>query len=60
MFKLIGALLLLYVCYAVATGRIHAKAGVRMREVQRIDSPGYFWSVVVIYAALSVVLFTVF
>lgn len=60
MFKVIGALLLIYVCYAIATGRVLAKAGVRAREVLREDSPSYFWVVVVIYAALSVALITVF
>ncbi|MBA8883092.1 hypothetical protein [Dokdonella fugitiva] len=60
MFKIIGIFVLLYVAHAVATGRVLAKSGIRMREVLREESPRYYWTVVVIYAALSLALFTVF
>jgi drug/metabolite transporter (DMT)-like permease len=60
MFKLIGAVLAVYVCYAVVTGRVMAKAGAGSREVLRDESPGYFWVVIAIYAGLSLALFTMF
>jgi muconolactone delta-isomerase len=60
MFKAIGFLLAVYVCYAVVVGRVVAKAGASAREVQREESPGYFWVVVGIYAGLSLALVTVF
>lgn len=60
MFKLIGFFLVLYVCYAAATGRVWAKAGIRARQILREETPGYFWMVVGTYTALSVALFTVF
>lgn len=60
MFKLIGTLLVLYVCFAVASGRVLAKAGAGSREVLREESPGYFWTVIAIYAGLSVALVFVF
>lgn len=60
MFKPIGILLAIYVCYAVVTGRVWAKSGIRAREVVREDTPGYFWTVIVIYAGLSIALLTVF
>lgn len=60
MFKLLGVVLAVYVCHAVATGRVIAKAGAGSREVLRDESPGYYWTVIAIYAGLSVALFTVF
>ncbi len=60
MFKFIGTVLLIYIFYAIATGRVLAKAGIRVREVLREDSPRYLWMVVAIYSALSVALLTVF
>ena len=60
MFKIIGFFLVLYVCYAAATGRVWAKAGIRAREILREESPRYFWVVVGIYTALSMALFFVF
>ncbi len=60
MFTLLGALLAAYVVYAVASGQVVAKAGVGRRTVRREESPGYYWTVITIYAALAVALFTVF
>jgi len=59
-FKLLGAVLAVYVCHAVVTGRVIAKAGAGSREVLRDESPGYYWTVIAIYAGLSLALFTVF
>lgn len=60
MFKLLGAVLAVYVCHAVVTGRVIAKAGAGSRQVLRDESPGYYWTVIAIYAGLSLALFTVF
>lgn len=59
-FTLIGILLAAYVLYAVATGEVIAKAGAGSRRVRRHDAPGYYWTVIAIYAGLAVALFTVF
>lgn len=60
MFKLLGALVGLYVVIAVARGEVFAKSGVWGRTVTRHDSPEYFWVVVTIYGALSIALLTIF
>ena len=60
MFKVIGALVALYVCYTIATGRVFARAGLSGRTVSREESPGYFWVVVVVYGLLSLALIFVF
>lgn len=60
MFKLIGVLLALYTTYAAIGGQVHAKSGIRWRTVLKAETPGYFWTVIVIYAGLSLALITVF
>jgi hypothetical protein len=60
MFKVIGAVLAVYVCYAIANGSVYAKSGISGRNILREDSPRYFWSVIAIYAALSLALVTLF
>jgi hypothetical protein len=60
MFTLLGTVLASYVCYAVATGRVWAKAGVVGRVVWRSLSPRYFWTVISVYSALSGTLVFVF
>lgn len=60
MFKILGTLLAIYVCYCVFAGRVVAKAGAGSREVLRGEMPRAFWTVIVIYAGLSIALITVF
>ena len=60
MFKVIGAALAVYVCYAVVNGSVYAKSGISGRSVLREESPGYFWVVIAIYAALSLALILLF
>ena len=60
MFDLLGILLGAYTVYAVASGRVFAKAGAGGVTVERAERPAYFWTVVAVYAALSVALLTVF
>lgn len=60
MFRLLGALLALYTTHAAISGEVFAKSGISGRTVLRTESPRYFWVVIMIYAALSVALITVF
>ena len=60
MFKVIGAVLAVYVCYAVVRGSVYAKSGISGRSVRREDSPRYFWVVIAIYAGLSLALVVLF
>ena len=60
MFKVLGIVVALYTAYAVINGEVYAKSGPWGRTVSRVDSPRYFWTVIVIYAGLSAALLTVF
>lgn len=60
MFKTIGVVVALYTAVAAVQGRVFAKAGAWGRTVLRAETPGYFWTVIGIYAALSVALFFYF
>ena len=59
-FKFIGVLLACYTVYAGYTGELHAKSGIRWEIITRVDRPRYFWTVLVIYAVLSITLLTLF
>jgi hypothetical protein len=59
-FKAIGIVVALYTLYAAVFGRVYAKSGPGGRTVSREETPGYFWTVIAIYAGLSVALLTVF
>src|SRR4029450_9816262 len=60
MFTFLGSVLASYVCYAVATGRVWAKAGVVGGAVWRSLAPGDVSTVMSIYSALSGALVFVF
>lgn len=60
MFKLLGAVLALYVLYAVYVGRVYVKHGPGGRAVWRDEEPRYFWVCVATYAGLTLALFTIF
>lgn len=60
MFKVLGALLVCYVIYAIVQGEVYAKAGPGARLVTKHESKGYFWVVIGIYSALSLAMLTVF
>lgn len=61
LFQGIGILVGLYTLICVLRGEVHAKRGpVGMDTYNRQDQPGRFWSTVVIYGVLSVLLLTVF
>jgi hypothetical protein len=59
MFKLLGALLALYTVQAAVKGEVYAKSGIWGRTIYRDQSTWYFWSVILIYATLSLALLTV-
>lgn len=60
MFRALGILVLLYVCYALATGKVFAKNGPRGSMVSREENPGYFAAVIAVYIILGIALLTVF
>jgi hypothetical protein len=60
MFKLLGVLLALYTLFSAHRGEVYAKSGIWGRTIARAESPRYFWSVIGIYAALSLALLTIF
>lgn len=60
MFQALGAVLAVYVVYALLRGEVFAKAGVAGRVVSREASPEYYWVVVALYGGLSLALLTVF
>jgi hypothetical protein len=60
MFKVLGVIVALYALYAACAGKVYAKSGVSGRWVSRATSPGYFWTIITIYAGLAVALITVF
>lgn len=59
-FKALGIALLIYAFYAITRGAVYARSGAWGRTVTRVDSPGYFWAVIVIYTGLSLALLFVF
>jgi len=60
MFKALGIVVGLYVIYAAQKGEVFAKSGVWGRTIKRDESPKYFWTIIGIYAFLSLALFFVF
>jgi hypothetical protein len=60
MFTVMGVVVALYTVHAVISGEVYAKSGAWGRTISRVNSPRYFWVVIVIYAGLSVALMTVF
>ena len=60
MFTLLGVLVALYTVYAVARGEVVATHRAWGRRIGRSSNPRAFWSVVVVYAGLSLALLLVF
>lgn len=58
--KVLGGVVGLYTLFAAIKGEVYAKSGVSGRLVSKADSPGYFWVVIGIYAALTIALVTIF
>jgi hypothetical protein len=59
-FDLPGILLAVYTAYAAVRGSVYARSGAWGRTVHRGASPEYFWTVIAIYAALSLALLFLF
>jgi uncharacterized BrkB/YihY/UPF0761 family membrane protein len=60
MFKLLGILLALYTVHSALRGEVYAKERAWGRTFRREDEPRTFWSIIVIYAGLSLALLFVF
>ena len=60
MFNGLGVIVAAYAIYAISQGEVYAKSGAWGRSISRTDSPRYFWTVIAIYALLSVALLTIF
>jgi ABC-type maltose transport system permease subunit len=60
MFRVLGVLVLVYVCYALSRGEVFAKHRWSSRRVLRQETPGYFSAVIAIYTILGVALLIVF
>jgi len=59
-FKGIGILLFLYTTYCLFTGNVFAKDKASGRTIYKADEPGTYWTVIVIYFALSIACFFFF
>ena len=59
-FVLLGIAVACYVVWAVASGSIVARSGIRMRSIRRDESPHYFWFVACCYLLLALALIFVF
>ncbi|MCC6713871.1 MAG: hypothetical protein IT496_01440 [Gammaproteobacteria bacterium] len=60
MFKTLGIAVGLYAAYAAATGSVYANSGAWGRSITRAASPRRFWTVIAIYAGVSIALLTIF
>jgi hypothetical protein len=60
MFRILGFIVLFYVCYALSRGEVFAKKGIRGERVSRQESPGYFATVIAVYTLLGFALLIVF
>ena len=56
LFDLLGVLLGLYTAYSVYRGHVYGKSGAGGRTWQRDEDPNGFWTMIAIYAALSMLL----
>lgn len=55
-FRLLAALVALYVAHGLATGEVYAKSGVFGRSFRRDESPLGYWGAIGAYAALACML----
>ena len=60
LFDLLGALLALYLAWALARGEVVARSGPGARRIVRALSPRSYWAVMAVYAALAAALVLVF
>jgi len=60
MFRLLGALVTCYVAYSLAVGEVYARYGVWGRTARRGEEPFKYWSGVISYSVLALLLFFLF
>jgi len=60
MFRLLGVLVICYVAYSLAAGEVYAKYGAGGRTARRDEEPFKYWSGVISYSVLALLLFFVF
>jgi len=60
MFKLLGALVLAYTLYGLASGRIYGRYHAWGRSFARESEPFLYWSTIVAYIALGIALIFLF
>ncbi|WP_431273651.1 hypothetical protein ACQ858_15945 [Variovorax ureilyticus] len=59
-FKSLGLMLGVYVAYSVVTGAVYARHRMRGRTFRREDEPVAYWSAIVAYGALALMLVFIF
>jgi hypothetical protein len=59
-FKLLGAILVLYVAYALNSRAIYARRGIWGTTYRRDADPARYWSTLAAYTALSIALLFLF
>ena len=60
MFRILGALIVCYVSYTLAAGEVYARYGAWGQTVRRDEEPFKYWSGVISYSVLALLLFFVF
>lgn len=60
LFNLLGIALAVYTLLAAGRGEVYARHRAWGRTTRRADEPRWFWTIIAIYAGLSVALLTVF
>lgn len=60
MFRLLGVLVICYVAYSLAAGEVYARYGMWGRTARRDEEPFKYWSGVISYSVLALLLFFLF
>ncbi|HEY4366815.1 MAG TPA: hypothetical protein VGN07_06230 [Steroidobacteraceae bacterium] len=60
MFKLLAALLAIYVAQGLASGTIYGKSGTWGRVYRRAEQPSQYWWTIAAYSLLTLALFFIF
>jgi hypothetical protein len=60
MFKLLGAFVLAYTVYGLASGEIYGRYRASGRTFRRVDEPFLYWSAIASYFVLGIALIFIF
>jgi hypothetical protein len=60
LFKFLGVAVAAYVAWGLVTGTVHAKRGAWGQTIRREDDARGYWSAIVAYLVLALMLFFVF